>query len=119
MSKSVVQINNLCKSYGKTKAVDNISFEVSKGEIFGLVGPNGAGKTTTIECIEGLRKPDSGDINVLGLNPIDSGRYLRQQIGIQLQESELPGKLKVWEAMDLFSSMAEILPTQTQAQQEM
>jgi ABC-2 type transport system ATP-binding protein len=104
MSKNVVEIKNLCKSYGKIKAVDNISFKVSKGEIFGLVGPNGAGKTTTIECIEGLRKTDSGDINVLGLNPIDSGRNLRQQIGIQLQESELPGKLKVWEAMDLFSS---------------
>jgi ABC-2 type transport system ATP-binding protein len=104
MSNAIVQISNLCKSYGKIKAADNVSFEVSRGEIFGLVGPNGAGKTTTIECIEGLRKPDSGDINVLGLNPIESGRHLRQKIGIQLQESELPGKLKVWEAMDLFSS---------------
>jgi len=104
MDKVIVQIENLFKSYGKIKAADDISFEVFKGEIFGLVGPNGAGKTTTIECIEGLRKSDSGNLKVMGINPLTSGRVLRNSIGIQLQESELPGRIKVWEAIDLFSS---------------
>ncbi|NQT66999.1 MAG: ABC transporter ATP-binding protein [Actinobacteria bacterium] len=104
MSEAVVEVKNLCKSYGKIKAVDDISFEVSSGEIFGLVGPNGAGKTTAIECIEGMRKSDSGNLKVLGLNPLKNGRRLRHYIGIQLQQSELPARLKVWEAIDLFSS---------------
>ncbi len=104
MNEVIVQIENLIKSYGKIKAADDISFEVFKGEIFGLVGPNGAGKTTTIECIEGLRKSDSGNLKVMDLNPLTSGRVLRNSIGIQLQESELPGRIKVWEAIDLFSS---------------
>ncbi|MCJ7473257.1 MAG: ABC transporter ATP-binding protein [Actinobacteria bacterium] len=104
MDKIIVKIENLYKSYGKIKACDDISFEVFQGEIFGLVGPNGAGKTTTIECIEGLRKPGSGNINVLGLSPSTNGSDIRQRIGIQLQQSELPGRIKVWEAMDLFSS---------------
>ncbi len=104
MSEAVVQIKNLFKSYGKIKAVDGISFNVSKGEIFGMVGPNGAGKTTTIECIEGLRKPSSGSIDVLGFNPTKDGRNLRKYIGIQLQQSELPERLKVWEALELFNS---------------
>ena len=105
MNKVIVKIENLFKSYGKIKAADDISFEVFKGEIFGLVGPNGAGKTTTIECIEGLRKSDSGNLKVMGLNPLTDGRVLRDSIGIQLQESELPGRIKVWEAIDLFSSI--------------
>jgi len=104
MNKVIVKIENLFKSYGKIKAADDISFEVFRGEIFGLVGPNGAGKTTTIECIEGLRKSDSGNLKVMGLNPLTNGRVLRDSIGIQLQESELPGRIKVWEAIDLFSS---------------
>jgi len=104
MNKAVIQVKNLHKYYGKIKAVDDISFEVYKEEIFGLVGPNGAGKTTAIECIEGLRKPGSGSLTVLDLNPIASGRTLRNLIGIQLQESQLPARLKVWEAVSLFSS---------------
>ncbi len=104
MSETVVQVENLRKSYGKIKAVDDISFEVHKEEIFGLVGPNGAGKTTAIECIEGLRKPGSGNLRVLDLNPTTNGRTLRNLIGIQLQESQLPARLKVWEAVSLFSS---------------
>jgi len=104
MDETIIRVKNLCKSYGKIKAVDDISFEVYKGEIFGLVGPNGAGKTTAIECIEGLRKPGSGSIEVLGLNPAADGRTLRNSIGIQLQESQLPGRIKVWEAISLFSS---------------
>lgn len=104
MSEIIVQIENLHKYYGKIKAVDDISFKVYEGEIFGLVGPNGAGKTTAIECMEGLRKPDSGSLKVMDLNPTTNGRILRNSIGIQLQESQLPGRLKVWEAISLFSS---------------
>ena len=104
MNKAVIQVKNLKKSYGKTKAVDDISFEIYEQEIFGLVGPNGAGKTTAIECIEGLRKPNSGDLMVLDLNPTSNGRALRNMLGIQLQESQLPARIKVWEAMSLFSS---------------
>jgi ABC-2 type transport system ATP-binding protein len=104
MSEAIVEVKNLCKSYRKIKAVDDISFKIYKGEIFGLVGPNGAGKTTAIECIEGLRKPDSGSLKVMDLNPTANGRTLRNSIGIQLQESQLPARLKVWEAISLFSS---------------
>ena len=104
MNKAVIQVKNLKKSYGKIKAVDDISFEIYEQEIFGLVGPNGAGKTTAIECIEGLRKPNSGNLIVLDLNPTTRGQNLRNLIGIQLQESQLPARIKVWEAMSLFSS---------------
>ena len=102
---SVVQVNNLRKTYGSLVAVDGISFEVYEGEIFGMVGPNGAGKTTTIECIEGLRSPNDGEINVLGLNPTKDGYKLKTQIGIQLQQAELQARIKVWEALDLYSSV--------------
>ncbi len=101
----IISIRNLRKTYGKTIAVDDISFEVSKGEIFGLLGPNGAGKTTTVECLQALRHPDSGDIRVLGLNPVNQGPELRRRIGSQLQESALPDRIKVWEALDLFGSV--------------
>ena len=104
MKKAVIQVKNLKKSYGKIKAVDDVSFEVYEQEIFGLVGPNGAGKTTAIECIEGLRKPNSGHLTVLDLNPTSNGHTLRNMIGIQLQESQLPARLKIWEAVSLFSS---------------
>lgn len=102
--KTVIQVKNLRKVYGSIVAVDEVSFEVYAGEIFGMVGPNGAGKTTTIECIEGLRRPEKGQIQVLGLDPHKQGYELRQLIGLQLQESALPPRLKVWEAMDLFAS---------------
>ena len=83
--KPTIQVERLSKVYGSTVAVDDISFEVHEGEIFGMVGPNGASKTTTIECIEGLRRPDSGHIRVLGLDPQQDGYALRPRIGIQLQ----------------------------------
>ncbi|RMD88288.1 MAG: ATP-binding cassette domain-containing protein, partial [Calditrichaeota bacterium] len=102
--KKVIQVKNLRKVYGSIVAVDEVSFEVYAGEIFGMVGPNGAGKTTTIECIEGLRRPEKGQIQVLGLDPHKQGYELRELIGLQLQESALPPRLKVWEAMDLFAS---------------
>jgi ABC-2 type transport system ATP-binding protein len=81
-----------------------VSFEVKPGEIFGMVGPNGAGKTTTIECLEGLRRPDGGRATVLDLDPQRDGYRLRERIGVQLQQSALPDRLKVGEAMDLFAS---------------
>lgn len=99
-----VRIEHLRKVYGPIVAVDDISFEVREGEIFGVVGPNGAGKTTTIECLEGIRRPDGGTIEVLGLDPVRGERELRQRIGVQLQQSALPLRLKVWEALDLFAS---------------
>jgi ABC-2 type transport system ATP-binding protein len=102
--KPIVQVQNLYKSYGTTVAIDDVSFEVYEGEIFGMVGPNGAGKSTTIECVEGLRKPDRGSIRVLGLDPIQDERQLRPLMGVQLQEANLPEHLKVWEALDLYAS---------------
>ena len=101
---TIVEVKELCKTYGRTKAVDEVSFEVQEGEIFGMVGPNGAGKTTTIECIEGLRHPDSGTVRVLGLDPSRQERQLRPLLGIQLQQANLPEHLKVWEALDLYAS---------------
>jgi ABC-2 type transport system ATP-binding protein len=101
-----VDVQHLTKRYGETVAVEDISFEVARGEIFGILGPNGAGKTTTVECIQGLREPDDGCIRVLGLDPHRQTRELRRRIGSQLQESALPDRIKVWEALDLFSSLA-------------
>jgi len=101
---SVITVNQLTKSYGSIPAVRGVTFEVNRGEIFGMVGPNGAGKTTTVECIEGLRRSGGGTLSVLGLDPWREGRALRERIGIQLQESNLPDRLKVWEAMALFAS---------------
>jgi ABC-2 type transport system ATP-binding protein len=103
---SIISVRNLRKTYGKTVAVDDISFDVAEGEIFGLLGPNGAGKTTTVECLQALRRPDSGDIHVLGLDPLTQAMALRRRVGSQLQESALPDRIKVWEAIDLFASVA-------------
>lgn len=103
-SPEVVSVHDLRKTYGDVKAVDGISFSVIKGEIFGIVGPNGAGKTTTMDCIVGMKKSDSGSLRVLGLDPIKQGLKLRQRLGIQQQESELPDRIKVRETMELFSS---------------
>ncbi|MFQ5604927.1 MAG: ABC transporter ATP-binding protein [bacterium] len=100
----IIRVENLHKSYGAVTAVKDLSFEVEEGEIFGMVGPNGAGKTTTIECIEGLRQPSHGHVQVLEMNPFQNGHTLRERIGIQLQESNLPHHLKVWEALDLFAA---------------
>jgi ABC-2 type transport system ATP-binding protein len=102
---SIIEVKNLRKTYDKTVAVDDISFEVAEGEIFGLLGPNGAGKTTTVECLQALRHPDSGSLRVLGLDPITDATTLRRRIGSQLQESALPDRIKVWEALDLFASV--------------
>lgn len=83
-----------------------MSFSVSTGEIFGILGPNGAGKTTTVECLQGLRRPDAGDIRVLGLDIERDRRELRHLVGSQLQSSALPARLRVWEALDLFATLS-------------
>jgi ABC-2 type transport system ATP-binding protein len=100
----VIAVSNLHKRYGGTVAVDDVSFTVEKGEIFGILGPNGAGKTTTVECVEGLRRPDRGTVSVLGLDPRRDRAELTQRLGVQLQRSELPEKMKVREALELYSS---------------
>ena len=84
--------------------VNHVSIEVKQGEIVGLLGPNGAGKTTAVECMAGLRRPDSGSIRVLGLDPQADGHALRERVGVQLQETHLQDKIKVWEALDLYAS---------------
>jgi ABC-2 type transport system ATP-binding protein len=100
----VIEVRQLHKAYGDTVAVDDISFDVQPGEIFGILGPNGAGKTTTVECIEGLRNPDRGTVSVLGLDPGRDRAELTQRLGVQLQDSQLPAKLRVDEALDLYSA---------------
>jgi ABC-2 type transport system ATP-binding protein len=100
----VIEVTNLYKRYRDQVAVRDLSFTVEEGEIFGILGPNGAGKTTTVECIEGLRVPDGGSITVLGLDPWSDRDELRRRVGVQLQESRLPDKLTVGEALDLYSS---------------
>src|ERR1700735_927305 len=101
----VIQVSGIRKTYGRTVAVDEVSFEVNDGEIFGLIGPNGAGKTTPMECVEGIRKPDHGSIAVLGLDPFRQVYKLQNRIGVQLQQAQLQKRIKVWEAVDLWASL--------------
>ena len=101
---NVIEVSDLTKRYGDRAAVDGVSFSVEEGEIFGILGPNGAGKTTTVETIAGLRTPDSGTIRVLGLDPRRDRQRLRTLVGVQLQESELPDRMTVREALELFAS---------------
>ena len=103
----VITVEGLRKRYGNFVAVDDVSFRVNEGEIFGILGPNGAGKTTSIECIQGLRSYDGGDVRVLGLDPRTQVVALRQRIGAQLQDSALPGRLTVAEALELFGAFAD------------
>jgi ABC-2 type transport system ATP-binding protein len=104
LTSTIIEVINLRKNYKSTVAIDDVSFQVQDGEIFGILGPNGAGKTTTVECLQGLRRQDSGTIRVLGFDPQTDASNLKKQIGSQLQESALPDRIKVWEALDLFSS---------------
>jgi len=101
-----ISVEHLEKRYGDLVAVADVSFEVAEGEIFGILGPNGAGKTTIVECLQGLRAADGGKMSVLGLDPQREAEHLRRRIGSQLQESALPERIKVWEALDLFSSIS-------------
>jgi ABC-2 type transport system ATP-binding protein len=105
MTSPIIQVAGFRKTYGSVVAVDDVSFEVDDGEIFGLIGPNGAGKTTTMECVEGLRSPDRGTISVLGLDPVRDVYRLQQRIGVQLQQAQLQKRIKVWEAIDLWASL--------------
>src|ERR1700674_1918084 len=109
--RTVIQVSGVGKTYGATVAVDEVSFEVHDGEIFGLIGPNGAGKTTTMECIEGLRKPDRGTISVLGFDPFRQVYKLQDRIGVQLQQAQLQKRIKVWEAVDLWASLYQKKPS--------
>src|SRR5215213_11041996 len=102
-ARPVIQVSNFRKTYNEFVAVDDVSFDVYDGEIFGLIGPNGAGKTTTMECVEGLRTPDSGRISVLGLDPFHDVHMLQQRVGVQLQEAQLQKRIKVKEAVHLWS----------------
>jgi ABC-2 type transport system ATP-binding protein len=104
-AQAVIQVSGLTKRYGTTTALSNVSVEVRDGEIFGLIGPNGAGKTTAMECIEGLRVPDTGRISVLGLDPIRDVAALQRRIGVQLQEAQLQKRIKVREALSLWSAV--------------
>jgi ABC-2 type transport system ATP-binding protein len=107
MMTAVIEVAGLTKRYGGRRVqtvVDDISFHVDRGEIFGILGPNGAGKTTAVECLEGLRKRDGGEVRILGLDPRTDAHRLHQRIGVQLQETQLPEKLKVGEALELYAS---------------
>jgi len=103
---AAIVVSHLGKRYGETVALDDLSLEVERGQIFGIIGPNGSGKTTTVECVQGLRQPDSGDIRVLGIDPLHERSRLRAVVGSQLQESALPDRIRVWEALDLFAAIS-------------
>jgi len=104
---AIVQVSGLRKNYDDVEAIRGISFEIHEGEVFGLLGPNGAGKTSTIEILEGLRQPDAGTVRVCGLEPARESQQLKQRIGAQLQNTILPDKIRVEEALNLFSSFYE------------
>ncbi|WP_432117932.1 ABC transporter ATP-binding protein [Streptomyces sp. bgisy032] len=101
----VIEVAELRKSYAGRPAVDGVSFAVEEGEIFGILGPNGAGKTTTVECVAGLRVPDSGRVRVTGLDPVADRERVVRVLGAQLQESRLQPKLTVREALELYSAL--------------
>jgi ABC-2 type transport system ATP-binding protein len=101
----VIQVSRIRKSYGATVAVSEVSFDVRQGEVFGLIGPNGAGKTTTMECVEGVRRPDAGQISIMGLDPFRDRYQVQNRIGVQLQQAQLQKRIKVWEAVDLWASL--------------
>jgi ABC-2 type transport system ATP-binding protein len=101
----LVEVRDLRRSYGATEVLRGISFGVRRGELFGLLGTNGAGKTTTVEILQGLRRPDSGEVSVLGLDPRLAGDQLRRRVGSQLQDAALPDRMRVHEALELFASL--------------
>lgn len=110
MSEKMIEVRNFRKIYGEHTAVDNISFTVYRGEIFGLLGPNGAGKTSTLEALEGLRSADGGILRVAGIEPISEPHKLRQVIGVQLQSAGLPASITADEAMRLFCAYHGVAP---------
>jgi len=111
---SIIEVNNLEKKYGDVNAVNGVSFSVEKGEVFGILGPNGAGKTTTVEMIEGLRKPDAGNIKVRNIDALKEPRHIKEIIGVQLQATSLYDNIRVKEALNLFGSYyAKSIPSET------
>ena len=110
MNNTMIEVKNFRKIYGEIIAVDDISFKVRKGEIFGLLGPNGAGKTTTLESLEGLRSPNSGSLSVAGVDPTHESKKLRHLIGVQLQTSGLPEGISPMEAMKFFCTYQGVTP---------
>jgi len=110
MDQSLIEVDNFTKRYQDFIAVDKVSFSVHEGEIFGLLGPNGAGKTSTLECLEGLRQPDTGSIRVAGIIPASEFHKLRNVIGVQLQSSSLPDSITPLEAIKLFSAYHQVEP---------
>ena len=110
MTQPIIEVTNFRKRYGDFVAVDNITFAVSRGEIFGLLGPNGAGKTSTLETLEGLRPADSGTLRVAGIDPTREPRQLRHVIGVQLQSSGMPESMTPAEAMQFFCAYHGIAP---------
>jgi ABC-2 type transport system ATP-binding protein len=110
MSYPIIQVKDFCKIYGDYVAVDGISFEVQRGEIFGLLGPNGAGKTSTLECLEGLRIPDGGLLRIMDVDPNSQSGKLRNLIGVQLQTSSLPESIRLDEVMKFFCAYHGVVP---------
>jgi ABC-type multidrug transport system ATPase subunit len=110
MSETVLHIDHFRKVYGDFVAVDDLSLNVQRGEIFGLLGPNGAGKTSTLECLEGIRKPDGGTLEILGVDPARQPHKLRDLIGVQLQLAGLPASMQVREAMRFFCAYHRVAP---------
>jgi ABC-2 type transport system ATP-binding protein len=104
MEQPVIEMRDVTKRYGAKVAVQAMSFDVLRGEVFGVLGPNGAGKTTTVECAIGLRTPDAGTVRVLGQDPARDPEAVRQRVGVQLQEAVLPNRMKVSEAMAVFAA---------------
>ncbi len=110
MEQSIIQVKDFRKTYGDFIAVDQVSFEVHQGEIFGLLGPNGAGKTSTLESLEGLRSPNGGSLLVAGINPTENPSGLKNLIGVQLQSSGLPESITVEEAIKFFAAYHQVEP---------
>src|SRR6202046_4200745 len=105
MNQSAISVSGLHKKYGDFEAVRGLDFDVATGEVFGLLGPNGAGKTTTVEILEGIRQRTSGDVRVLGFDPDKQKTQLKDRIGVCLQATNLPDKIKVIEALQAFGSL--------------
>jgi ABC-2 type transport system ATP-binding protein len=108
---AVIEVDHLVKRYADFTAVHDVSFTVEAGEIFGILGPNGSGKTTTVESLQGLRSIEGGSVSVLGFDPTTHAHEIRRRVGSQLQESALPDRIKVWEALELFSSISDRGPS--------
>lgn len=110
MNETILSVQDFRKVYGNFVAVDGVSFQVGRGEIFGLLGPNGAGKTSTLECLEGIRRPDGGALRILNVAPDHEPRKLRNLIGVQLQTSSLPANMRADEAMRFFCAYHGVAP---------